>query len=481
MKSLILKWSLAAGLTALVIACGGGGGGFAGIGGSGFIATGTVTGFGSVFVNGVEFETGSAIFEIEDGSGSEQDLRIGMVVQVQGSVNADGVTGSASAIRYADQLEGPISSISTNTDQTVKTLNIFGISVVVNSADTMFEDITFGSLLAGYVVEVSGFYDDNGVLQASFLELKAQSYNAATLFELRGVIDGLSGSRFNLRGVNVNAAGANLEDLPNGLQNGVSVEVDGTYDSNSHTLTATRVEGDEISYRDDGSEVSIEGYITRFNNVSDFDIDGYPVNASTATREPATLQLVPGARVEAEGSVSNGVLIAHEIEARGGDAEVSAPVHDVDLANGSFRVEVVSGYYVTVQTSSSTLMKDDVGADDNLSLSELVPGSFVEVRGSETDASTIAATRVKRIDPEKIELQGVVTDQVQDVSITVLGVVFQIDGQTEFEDESEAPLNDHQDFINNTRPGISVVSIEDKQAGDGNPVGVADSVEIEIY
>ena len=480
MKAILYKLIISTLLAGIIVACSSSGGGFAGIGGSGFVSTGTVTGFGSVFVNGVEFDTSSAIFEVEDNSASEADLRIGMVVQVEGSINADGVTGTATGIRYGDDLQGPVTSISENPDQNIKTLSVLGVTVVVKSADTVFENVTYGSLLPNYVVEVSGFYDDAGILQASFVELKATTFNAATVFEIKGPISGVSGTSFSVRGVNVNAAAANISDLPNGLQNGIYVEVKGTLSGS--TINATEVEGEEINLKDDGSEVSIEGYITRFASVADFDIDGKKINASSATLEPATLDLRVGIKVEAEGNIINGVLVASEVESRGGDAEVSAYVDSKDVANNRFTVEVVAGQpSVIVQLTSATLTEDDVGADDQLTLSELVVGNYVEVRGFESGVRTITATRVKRRDPEKIELQGVVRAQTPDVSVTVLGVVFPVDAATtEYEDENDGPYADHAELISNTTIDQSVISIEDKQAPDGNPVGIADAVEIEI-
>ena len=77
-----------------------------------------------------------------------------------------------------------------------------------------------------------------------------------------------------------------------------------------------------------------------------------------------------------------------------------------------------------------------------------------------------------------------VTAQIQDVSITVLGVVFPVDNAsgdpTEYENENEVSFADHAAMIAVTTIGQTVVSIEDKAAPDGNATGVADSVEIEI-
>jgi hypothetical protein len=53
---------------------------------------GQITGFGSVYVNGIEFDTAGASYEVDDALASDDDaLAVGMVVKVEGSVNADGL------------------------------------------------------------------------------------------------------------------------------------------------------------------------------------------------------------------------------------------------------------------------------------------------------------------------------------------------------------------------------------------------------
>ena len=80
--------------------CGGGGaGGVAdigggGIGGTGISSTGTIDGFGSIFVNGVEYETGDSEVLLDGQPASERRLRLGMVGTVRRPSNAGGVTGT---------------------------------------------------------------------------------------------------------------------------------------------------------------------------------------------------------------------------------------------------------------------------------------------------------------------------------------------------------------------------------------------------
>lgn len=463
-------------LTAVVMAACNGGGDLAGIGGSGFISTGTVTGFGSVFVNGVEFETDQSTFDIDGVNGNQQDLRIGMVVQLTGNLNADGITGTATSIQYSNELQGPVADIQ-DLSPTEKSFTIMGQTVIITQADTAYEGVGFGSIGLGNVVEVSGFYDQNGDLQASYVELKSGTFDEFSEVEVKGLISNLSSNQFTVQGIAVDAFSRLrvLEGFANGLQNGLLVEVKGTFDVAANTLRATQIEAEDDLYND-ADEVEIEGYITDYTDNNHFEVNGIPVDASNIA---SALQLSAGIKIEVEGYINNGVLIADEIELRGGNAEVSARVYSVDAPNNRFTLEVVSNEFVIVQVSSLTRMEDDVsGGDDHLLLSELQTGNFVDVLGFEEGVNTVAATRVKReAGIKNTELQGVVTAHSSG-SVTVLGVNFPIDGGTTEFEMNDVSL-DITSFLDGLTDGETVISIEDKLPGDGNPVGIADSVEIE--
>src|SRR6202521_2792330 len=87
----------------------------AGIQGSGspVVASGPITGFGSIFVNGVEYATSNAQIRIDDQPGAESQLLVGEVVTVTGSVNADGKTGTATQVTFSGDVAGPITQIDT--------------------------------------------------------------------------------------------------------------------------------------------------------------------------------------------------------------------------------------------------------------------------------------------------------------------------------------------------------------------------------
>ncbi|MGD8582741.1 MAG: DUF5666 domain-containing protein, partial [Gammaproteobacteria bacterium] len=365
MKKSILNLSLTA-ATAISIAACSSGSDVAGIGGSGYVSSGTVTGFGSIFVNGVEFETGSATFSVDDDpNGTEDDLAIGMRVTVTGSVNTDGVTGTATSVTFDDELQGPVSSVSDiDADGVSRTITVLGTQVVLNSTTTNFDisssatgTFDFINISAGDNVEISGYFDSTGILQATRIELKEQDFVVdSSIVELKGTITNLVNTAFELAGLNgisIDASSATLDDLPSGLENGTLVEVKGTCpDPACMTIKATRVEGETDDY-DNDDDVELEGIITRYVDDSDFDVNGFPVDASGAQKEPASLELQPDVLIEVEGTIVNGVLVASEVELEGGDIKIAATVATKDASAGSFDLEPLSGHTITVKIDTS--------------------------------------------------------------------------------------------------------------------------------
>ena len=101
----IFPMLLAISLSAILSGCGNGGGGGGGGGSSttpgttptssatttAVVSTGPITRFGSVILNGIEFDTTQAEIRVEDQVVREDDLRIGMRVAVEGVRDNNGV------------------------------------------------------------------------------------------------------------------------------------------------------------------------------------------------------------------------------------------------------------------------------------------------------------------------------------------------------------------------------------------------------
>ena len=145
----------------------------AGIGGTG-ITSGEITGFGSIFVNGVEFNTDNSQFEVDgeifatQSEAIQAGLAAGMVARIHGSTDASGTSGTATSIVYDDEIEGPVVNL-TDFGDGRKSFEIFGQTVIIDQTSTVFKDF-LDPLAMNDIVEVSGFHAPNNEIFATFVE-----------------------------------------------------------------------------------------------------------------------------------------------------------------------------------------------------------------------------------------------------------------------------------------------------------------------
>ena len=473
-----------------VIGCGGGGGTLAGggIGGTGITAFGTITGFGSVFVNGIEFETsGATVYDVDDDDTKlEDDLGIGMVVTVTGTLNEDGVTGAADRIEYDDEIEGPITSaVDEDLDMQTKTFTVFETTVVVDRNSTVFANASYDTLALNDVVEVSGFFDEAGSLLATRLEGTGTLVPGTTKVELKGTVSGCGGdciNSFNLGSVTVNYdGGTDLTEVPGGVvSDGQFVEVKGTLEADN-SITATRIELEDEGLGDTGDDkVSIEGLVD-CPDIGDclpsFRVAGQPVDATGADFVPASLEasLADGMEVEVEGPIVGGTLQAIRVEARGGEIRIDARVQSTNVAAGTVTLVLNPGN-LTVTIDSRTELRDETGSVEQLALPDIGAGDFLEIEAYEDTASgDLIATGLRRNEPNDDVLQGPV-DSCDGSQVTILGLSYTLsDGFTAYEDENENPLLNASDFCAARVVGGFLVKVKDEITANG----VADEAELE--
>lgn len=431
---LYIQTFLAVAFLILAASCGGGGGGSSSsgtAGGSSLTGTssGAVEGFGSIFVNGVEFETSEAEFEIEGEVGLEDDLREGMVVKVEGSFDDNGVDGSAEKVTYDDDLEGPISAFVETTPGLVKTLTIMAQTVILQNGVTRFDnndpnfdefaDVGPGNV--GNVVEVSGFVNFDGSIQATFIERKALAQAPGDIFEIKGTVANLNPvlSTFEINGLTIDFSGATVRDGI--LANGALVEVKGD-NLVGDTLFATDVEIKPAGLGvDDADKAEVEGFVSNLNlGAKTFEVNGQLVNYSTATFVGGTeAELANGTKVEAEGPISGGILQAVKIEFKE-SVRFEANALTVNAGAGTLTLENLPG--ITVQVDGLTEFDGVAG------LSGISPGNELKIRGRRANetSTTVIASEIELIDTapgDRTIIQGPVDDFVAFSSVTIIGVV----------------------------------------------------------
>ena len=213
-----------AGASALVLAaCGGGGssGGIGGTGGGGIggtgVAYGTITDFGSVWVNGVEYQSGTATIRIDDTVHPESDLRRGMVVRVDGSISG----ATAATITVDDAVKGFVEQV-----LDANRMIVMGQTVQIDNT-TRFDNNVVP--VQGDRVEVHGLIAGDGLIAAGYVEKKATAPTPP--FAVKGVVKShdTTAQRFQIGALTVQYSGTTIvSDMPGGTWNGLQVDIKGT-------------------------------------------------------------------------------------------------------------------------------------------------------------------------------------------------------------------------------------------------------------
>jgi hypothetical protein len=435
--------------TLLAVACGGGGYGgssIAGIDRTGLpnfaLAFGTISGFGSVIVNGVHYDTSTSSFTIDGQPGSQDDLRVGDVVLVQGTLPANSTNGTATSVIYDDSVEGPISFI----DGDTSTLIVLGQTVQI-SADTSFDDrispASIDGLSVNDVIEVSGFVSATGSIAATRIEPKA----ASTGFEVTGLVSAHNAGAmtFMINGLTIDYGSQTvlLDNFPGGvITDGDLVEVKGSTSLGAGgELIATRVEfkanrfGGGANYH-----LEVEGLITRFASQTDFDVSGVTVTTNGSTTFQGDVNnLGLNVKVEVEGALdsSGTTLVASRVDIRRARiVRIEATVDSVDASANTF---VALG--VAIQVDALTRIEDKFANPpvQPFTLANLNPGNFVRMRGSELTTvgatANVLAALLERDDPRDTELQGLVDAGSIDATartFSILGVTIDASSASTF-------------------------------------------------
>ncbi len=403
-------------------------------------AEGPITGFGSVIVNGVEYDTSAATFTKDGAAATQDDFSVGQVVQVKGSIDNNNSNASANSVEFNDAVEGPVSSV----DAVANTIVVLGQTVQISattSIDNSCPDSLDG-LLAIPAVEISGLPNASGVIEASRIDCRDGTWDG--VMEVNGIVSAHSSGAmtFMINALEVRYGSATVDNFPTAgiINDGDPVEAKGVSLAGA-ALTATRVEYQGARFADNaGDHMEIEGFITRFVSAADFDVNGIAVKtiASTTYVGGTAANLGLNLKVEVEGEFdSAGVLNATKVEIKTSTAiRVTGRIDSV-----SGNTLVVLG--ITVNTDAiKTRFEDKVsggGRIDPLHVTDLNVDDYVAIRGQELPAGEITALIVERDDANdsRIELRGFVTVK-SEPNLTVLGVTMVTDGLTQYRDSRGA-------------------------------------------
>ena len=375
------------------------------------LTVGVITGFGSVYVNGVEYETYSSSFSVDGASGSESDLEEGMVIALCGSVNPDGVTGEAVSITFSDDVEGYVLDVTGLKPDGTGTINVMGQNLIIDTR-TLFESYnpaitSIGQLAAGHIVEVSGYSSGAGDIYATRIEVKTVEDE----IELKGVVTADTGTTFTIGSLVIDYSSAS--QIPSPLDGLVEVKINGMPTSNgdgTYSVDALYIERESSEHLcgHDSGEIEIEGVVTSIQGLPEsFELNGEPIIVGSESGDsddddyidPARITV--GMRLEVEGYYNaDGILVADEIEEEeSSDSEIQGTITAIDLETGVVTVGTQEVVIIPGQTIMHDSQDDGVTPERYFDISDLMLGDYVEVY---YDSESGVAIKLEREDSPSV-------------------------------------------------------------------------------
>jgi hypothetical protein len=429
-------------------------------------ARGVITAFGSVFVNGVEYELTGSTITVNGKPATETQLRIGQVVTVDGVVSGT-TSGQASSVEFGSDVRGAVTAV----DPITASFTVLGQKVRVDGGtvfDAAFVPANLSGVKVGRVVEVSGFRNSTSQLVATRVQA-----TSATQDRIVGKIGSLDEATltFKIGALTVNYSNAAV--LDGDLANGVLVEAQGPRATGS-TLRASKVEVEDGFAGEPGEGGSIEGIVTTAYLNGVFAVNGQVVVVNTSTQfvDGTRADLVADTRVEAEGHFdSKGRIAASKVVIKHpDDAYVFATVGSVNLTNRS--VSLV-GLKVTTNAQTRFVDQSDLSLQP-FALKNLHSGDTVEIRGYETRlARNVTAQRLTRLDDDNRTRIGGRVSSVRSGSFVILDLKVVTPAGTVFRDKADRAITAAKFYS-------TAANREVKARGDWNGTTfVAEEVEFE--
>lgn len=439
------------------------------------LSSGVISSFGSIYINGVKYETTDAEFvngDLDDLPNAEQDLEVGDVIWIRGTINDDGVTGVAQTVIFDVDLVGTVGAI----NPAAGTVTVLGRTVHVNN-DTVFGNnfsvAELSDIALNDVLDISGFDQADGSLLATRIDKDISG--SVVQYKVEGVVTAVSAATSTL---NIGTQQINYTGINNGFSATVNqwIEVRGALD-NSGVLVASYIEvesrqgdyGLSGGYVTDDlaadTEISLEGVVTEYTDASHFSINGYAIQADSDTLyiggDDTDIALEARLSVRGVRSDDGSTLLASKAYVRApSNLEVEGLITAIDTLAST--VEVAG---VTVLIQSTSQLEDETGIYRKLSIAQLAIGDYVDVSG-QFDGTQLIAYRLER-DSGDNDL-----DDFVGAGTTINGVAYYADDDGylrneagEYHTDNDGNYSDYQDtddyrnYSDSDRSGLKLEGI----------------------
>ena len=462
------------------------------------VGAGPITGFGSIIVNGITYDTSSATFTRDDNPSSQDEFEVGETVIVKGTIDDDNTNAVAETVELDEIVEGPVSSVNADGSLTVLGQTVtFGLDTAIDdSCPASFDDASIGA------VEVYGDVDATGAIAATRIECKIPPGDVIDEYEVNGTVSGLDTANFTfmINGLEVNYASALIDDnFPGGtttISEGDPVEVEGLPADFNDGVTPPVMGASKVEYKGDvlggneGDHYEVDGFIRDFVSAADFNLNVgtvvIPVTATSSTvYEGGTeADLANNLKIEVEGELdADGVLNATKIEIKTStNIRVTGQVDSVSTANGTI---TILGITVNTDVLKTQFEDKSEAGIEPFSIGDVNPDDYIEARGQEQPAGEITAFRVERDDfdvGDDTELRGFVEEGsvVAFEQIVILGVTVDTTNvqADDYSSDDNTPIS-AQDFWDAVGTGGVIVDVNGSESTDGTTL-IARELQLEM-
>ena len=381
-------------------------------------------------VNGIEYDLSQTAKIIVNGqAATAADLKLGMIVQVQGTItDEENKTGVANRIEANENVVGPLQSI----DEVNSRLTVLGQTVIINPF-TIFDGFAdISELRNNNTLAVSGLTDEIDHILATRIALVSPSNS----FQVRG--------RASLNAIEQTATMGHLtvdcsqtpftETTADEMH---LLDVKGKLSGNR--LIAEQCQLVESVEWNNFATIRLECIITRFNTAADFDVDHLPVTVNPATQFQlgTVTDLTLGSRLKVKGSRDeNGVLVAEEIQFFNLThyMSIKAPIETIDT--DSKQINLLG---IPSQLNNDTVFIDKADESTPFNWQALRIGDWVQVHGFidlDTHLPVIQQLQRQAIQfGENVELIGHPdTIEVSSRTLNFFGITIMADNGTRYRD-----------------------------------------------
>jgi hypothetical protein len=426
MKKQTLPISLISAACAGVIlaACGGGGGGDAAtpaapaapviLGTS--TVSGTVTGFGSLIIDGVRIDDNSVAAGKEgpDGAVSSVELKLGQHVDVEHDGNL-----VATKIRVNAEVEGTVTAV----DLVAKTLSVVGQTISINTDATLGPVTVFGApytklddIKAADAVEIHGLINLSAAGKATLQATRIEKKGVDSTDRVNGIIFDMAATAhtFKLGNLLIDYSSATLLPAGASLANGSEVTVAipvGTVEKGV-AVKASAIKVKDRVAESQGKQVELGGPVSAFDTANKIlTVNGVKVDVSAVKFEQSNKGLVdlkPGAYIVVKGVYGTdkvlkaaSVVIRGVDQEKGNDVELHGTIVDFkSLADFKVRGVSIDATGAVIDTASCagiTQLGNDLQVAVKGSLSATGVVKITSIKCEKTTDSGIVVTREGKV------------------------------------------------------------------------------------